>query len=366
MSVAATARRTPGGEVGTIGVPLRSPRELIVRGPNWLGDLVMATPGFRALRQGLPETRITLLVRRGLEGLMEGSPFVDEVIALDSSGAGAWQAWREARRLREQHRYDLGLCIPDSYSSALFMRMLGVEHIVGYGRGLRAPLLHRVVPAPAEWGRRRMVARERFVLGLVEALGVPARGTGLSLHVGSGDRRAAEHVLAAAGHEAGGPPLVLLAPGASYGPAKAWPAEHYAALGDRLQADGRPVALIGSAGERALCASVASAMHTRPIDLSGALSLGALKALIADASLLVCNDAGARHIAAAFGVPCLVFFGPTSVEKTNLNLEAVHVLERQEPCRPCYARECPIDHRCLRRIEPEAVARLALTVLATS
>jgi ADP-heptose:LPS heptosyltransferase len=99
-------------------------------------------------------------------------------------------------------------------------------------------------------------------------------------------------------------------------------------------------------------------------DLTGELGLGALKALVRRARVLVCNDAGSRHIAVAFGVPCVVVMGPTSLEKTNLNLERVTVLSADVDCRPCYLRECPIDHRCMTRVSAERVARAALPALA--
>jgi len=340
-------------------------RELQVRGPNWLGDLVMTTPALRALRAGLPEARITLLVPPGLESLLEGSPLVDRVIAQRSRHAGLAAAWREARSLARDVRFDAGVCIPDSISSALFMRLAGVRHIVGYARGGRGVLLHQPVTPPADWGPRRMVARERFALGLVEALGVSARGTELELHSTPAGERAAQALLEQHGLDPDAAPLVALAPGASFGPSKHWPAEHYAAVGDRLSGEGASVVLVGTADEARLCCEVAEQMGVGAPVLAGALGLDGLVALFRRLSLLLCNDAGARHVAAAFGVPSIVFFGPTSLEKTNLNLEHVRVMQTDADCRPCYRRECPIDHRCLREIQPEPVAKIALDLIAS-
>jgi heptosyltransferase-2 len=99
-------------------------------------------------------------------------------------------------------------------------------------------------------------------------------------------------------------------------------------------------------------------------DLVGAADLGATKAVIRRARALVCNDAGARHVAVAFGVPCIVLMGPTSLAKTNLNLERVRVLTADVGCRPCYLRECPTDHRCMTRIAPERVLDAVRPALA--
>jgi heptosyltransferase-2 len=199
------------------------------------------------------------------------------------------------------------------------------------------------------------------VLGLVEAAGCAARGTRPELFVTPEEEAEAERALAAAG-VAAGEPLAILAPGASFGPAKQWPARHFAATGDALASRAR-IVLVGTPEERALTAEVAGAMRERAVDLAGAIGLGALKAVVRRARVAICNDAGLRHVAVAFGVPCVVFFGPTSVEKTALNLERVRVLVEDVPCRPCYLRDCPIDHRCLVRIGPERAVEAALPAL---
>jgi heptosyltransferase-2 len=97
--------------------------------------------------------------------------------------------------------------------------------------------------------------------------------------------------------------------------------------------------------------------------LAGRLDLGATKALLRRARVLVCNDAGARHVAVAVGTPAVVLFGPTSLAKTNLNLERVRALSADVDCRPCYRRQCPIDHRCMTRLAPERAIEAALPAL---
>jgi heptosyltransferase-2 len=337
-----------------------------VRGPNWVGDLVMSTPGLRALRAHFPAARITLQVREGHEALLRGAECCDAIIPVASYHAGVRALLHEARSMARAQRFDLGVCIPDSYSSALLMRLAGVRNIVGYRRGVRGWLLHHEVSPPAEWRRDRLVSRERFVLGLMEAIGCESRGTELELGVTDAEEEALRSTLAQCGIGGDARPWVGLAPGASFGPSKLWPVESYAQVGDALSRQGACVLLIGSAAESALTGAVREAMRERAWDLAGALDVGTLKALVRQLSLLVCNDAGARHIAVAFGVPCLVFFGPTSLAKTNVNLENVHVLEIDVACRPCYLRECPIDHPCMREIRPDGVISLACEVLGAA
>ncbi len=347
--------------------PRRRPaaaRRILVRCPNHAGDVVMSTPGLAALRAAHPEAEIVAQLPAPLIPLLEGAGLADALWPVAPRSAGLAALRREIAAIAA-HRFELGIVIPESISSALRMRLARVGHVVGYARDpVRAALLHERVPAPAAWGRRRLVSRERFVLRLMAAVGA---GTGEGpprLHLATTDAEAARldaalrplgTALAALRRD---PPIVL-APGAGFGEAKCWPAEAFAGLADRLARTGSPIFLIGAPGEEALVASVAGAMRKRLVELAGALDLGALKVLLAGARLLVSNDAGARHVAAAFAVPSVVFFGPTSVAKTPDNLEQVEVLETDHACRPCYRRRCPIDHRCLRTIGVERAEQAA-------
>jgi heptosyltransferase-2 len=334
---------------------------ILVRGPNWVGDLVMSTPGFRALRSGFPDSHIALQIRPELAPLMNGAPWFDEILPLQSYHRGSLQLVREGMELQARS-FDLGLCLPDSISSALLMRLAGVRDIVGYRGGGRGILLSRGVRAPKEWGRGRMVARERFVLKLVQSLGCSDRGTRVELYTAAWEVDRVEQLLTQ--HGLGpGDSYVILAPGASYGPSKLWPTESFSGVGDALSARGVRVVLMGSPSERDLCVRVEQGMKAPAVNLAGSLDLGSAKALMRRATLLVCNDAGARHIAVAFRVPCVVLMGPTSLKKTNLNLEGVRVLETDVDCRPCYLRDCPLDHRCMTAIEPAQVIAAVEAIL---
>lgn len=333
-----------------------SASRILVRGPNWLGDAVMSTPGFRALRAAYPEAHIALQLREPLLPLLDGAPWFDEVIPLRSYHAGAWSLWREGKAMRAAGRFDLGICIPDSWSALLLMRAAGVGEIVGYARAGRGPLLHRCLQPPAEAGPRRLVARERHVLGLMEAAGASAQGSELELFTTPEEEARAVSALAARGVDPDSG-CVALAPGASYGTSKQWPAESFARVGDEVLARGLQVVVLGAPGEEALATRVTASMTGPAAMLAGQLDLGALKAVMRKMRVLVCNDAGARHVAVAFGVPSVVMMGPTSLAKTDWNLHRVRVVETDVECRPCYARDCPIDHRCMTRLGPEQVTR---------
>jgi len=327
-------------------------REILVRAPNWLGDLVMSTPAFRALRAACPDDRITLHAREALLPVLGGAPWFDALLPL-RSGGGAAAILAEGRSLRSRARFDLGICMPDSWSSALIMSTARVRRVVGYRRAGRGILLSHALEPVARSQGRRFIARERHALGLVAAVGAVSDDTTLELFTTAAEEERAQAALRGVGLESGG--FVALAPGASYGSAKQWPAASFARVADAVDARGLAACLIGAPGEESVCAEVLRHARGAVFDLAGRLDPGALKAVLRRARVLVCNDAGARHVAVAFGVPCIVLLGPTSLEKTDCNLEGVHVIETDVDCRPCYERVCPIDHRCMTRLGPERV-----------
>jgi len=325
---------------------------ILVRAPNWLGDFIMATPALRALRDAYPGADITLHGRAALLPLLEASPWCDRLTPLRSYHRGPAAIVQEGFALRPRG-FDLGFSLPDSWSAGLLLRVACRGITVGYDRGGRRWFLDRPVPPPA-----RMTPRELHALGLLRALGYPAPDTKVELRIASTAADKVDAWLQREGVRAG-EPLVLAAPGASYGGAKQWPAESFAACADTLVQRGFQVALIGAPEEKPLGEAVRGAMHRPAWNWTGRFDLAASAALVQRASLVLCNDAGARHLAAALDVPCIALFGPTSVAKTALNLDRVSVVTSRVGCRPCYHRECPTDHRCLHRIDVERVARLA-------
>jgi heptosyltransferase-2 len=350
----------------TAGSGSAARRRILVRCPNWLGDVVMSTPGLVGLRRAYPEASLVGLLPAALIPLLEGSGIFDELWPLASRDGGLFGWRRDVARIASA-RFDLGIVIPESISSALMMRLGRVREVLGFARDpIRRQLLHTEIPAPASWGKRRLVSKERFVLRLLEPLGVEGSPESLCLRVTPAEQARLDAALAAVGVDRATlrlDPPVVIARGAGFGEAKCWPEASYAALADRLAARGLRVVLLGASGEGERLAIVRAGMDSEPIVLAGSLDLGAVKALLQEARLLVGNDAGARHVAAAFGIPSVIFFGPTSVSKTADNLSQIEILETEHACRPCYRRRCPIDHRCLTSIgveEADAASERAL------
>ncbi len=334
--------------------------------PNHLGDVAMATPALRSLRRGRPNAFITGVVRPHLAPLLAGHPSLDAIVPNDTYGARRPLA-RLFRRLRLARRIadaDTVVVLPNSFGAALLAFASRAPRRVGYARGGRTRLLTQALPAPRTNGRLQPIAMERYYLELSLALGCPDLGTAIELARDPAAERECDALFARHGLRADRP-LVCIAPGAAFGPSKLWPTRYFAELAAALDADDAQVALIHGPGEEGLAREIrGAAPDTALFDLGGAsLGLSLLKSVIARANLVVCNDAGARHIAAAFRVPCLVLMGPTSLAYTNLNLARTRVLREPVECSPCQRKVCPIDHRCMTRLTPARVlaeARAAL------
>ncbi|MCP4006960.1 MAG: lipopolysaccharide heptosyltransferase II [bacterium] len=333
--------------------------------PNHLGDVVMATPALRSLRRGFPQAEITAVLRRPLDQVLGGSPRIDRILAHDIyAGGGAVRQFR--RRLavaRELRGSEITVVLPNSVSSALLAFSTRAPRRLGYARRGRGLLLSEAVPAPREAGRFVPVAMERYYLDLVGRLGCPDEGTELELFSETEAEAACEALFARQGLT-GDAPLVCLAPGAGFGPSKIWPAAYVAEVARALIDDGAKVALVHAPGEEVLADEIAHKTGDEIISLGGsAMNLSLLKSVLSRARLLICNDAGARHISAAFDVPTLVLMGPTSTAYTNLNLKRTRLLREPVDCSPCQKKVCPTDHRCMALLSPARVLKEAREAL---
>ena len=330
------------------------PERLLVVMPTWLGDCVMATPTLGTLRRLYPHAHLAALVREPLTELLAGLPGLDAVLGL-TRGRGA-SLLTDARNLR-RHGFDTAVLLPNSFRTALMVRLAGIPRRVGYGRDGRSLLLTDAL-IPRREDSYIPVPTRAYYLGLARYLGAREIDPAMRLAVGDGEQRAATALLAAAGLDpADGRPLVLLNPGASFGAAKMWPVERFAEVADRCAAElGAVVGLIGAPAERPVLDAVQAAADTPLLDLPRhGLDLGTLKAVVARARVLVTNDTGPRHVAAALGTPVVSIFGPTDPAWTEIGFDRERIVRVDVPCGPCQLKVCPLDHRCMTRIHPRRV-----------
>lgn len=338
-----------------------------MRGTNWVGDAVMTVPALRELRRVLPRARVTLATRPWAEGIFAGADFIDDFLVVgDASGRPA-AVFREARQWRAR-RFDLAVLFPNSFAPALAAALARVPARVGYATQGRAPLLTHRVGVPEWRGRRHEVF---YYLNLVAELErrlygsstVGTREPDAGLHVTDERLREARLVLGEMGARPGRP-LVALCPGSTNSRAKRWPAERFAAVADLLsERAGAEVVLVGAAEELDISEEVARRMRARPVVLTGKTDLAQTAAVLRASDLLVTNDTGPAHVAAAVGCPVVVVFGPTNPVTTRPFSTTAEVVRRPPDCAPCMLRDCPIDHRCMTAVTAEDVFERAARAL---
>lgn len=315
---------------------------ILVIGPAWVGDMVMAQCLFAALKERWPDAAIDVLAPAWAKPLVARMPQVRE--GLEAPFARGRLALAARRRLGRAlaGRYDRAYVLPGSWKSALVPFFAGIPVRTGHRREMRYGLLNDIVPLPEAMKRKTAQAFATL------AGDAAPRHPRLAV---DGDNQAA--LLAAHGLTAGG--YAAFMPGAEFGPSKRWPAASYAALAERLAARGLPVVLLGSPRDRPVTAEIAAAAP-RAIDLAGRTRLEDAVDLIAGARVAVTNDSGLMHIAAAVGVPVVAIYGSTSPANTPPLTARRELVTLALDCSPCHRRECPLGHTdCMNRLAVERV-----------
>jgi heptosyltransferase-2 len=260
-------------------------------------------------------------------------------------------------------RFDLAILLQNAFHAAWMAWCARIPVRVGYARDGRSALVSEAidVPSPAAYGHQAYYYLQLlFRAGLIEK---PEAVREIRLHVAASERQWATRKLAALG--LGGPRfLVGLNPGASFGPAKCWLPERYATLADRLiGALDADVLIFGSRAERPRAETIARSMKHTPIVVAGETTLRQLMALLVECRLVVTNDSGPMHLAAALGLPLVAIFGSTNERATGPVGSRVRIIKRPAACSPCGLRECPIDFRCMQSVSVDDVYRSTLELI---
>jgi len=320
---------------------------IVVRAPNWIGDVCLSLGAVRDLRRNFPAARIEMMARPSVADLYRAVREVDGVRV-----AAGWRA--DATALRGA--FDAAVLLPNSLGSALPFWLAGVRERWGYATDGRARLLTRAPRVPTAVRGRSQVYYYRAMLAGA-GLRVSA-APDVSLACPPEWTAAADRMIATEGSS-----WIGINPGASYGTAKRWLPERFAAVGDTLARRGARVVLLGSASERATAERIASQMIAPAQNLCGRTSVGELAGVLSRLSVLVTNDSGPMHLAAALGVAVVAVFGPTDWRETRPVGERHRLVREPVHCSPCRLRECPIDHRCMRRVAADRVAVEAAALL---
>ena len=354
---------------------------ILIRGVNWLGDAVMTTPALLRLREAKPKARLTLLTPVKLAGLWTQHPALDDVMCIEPDEG----VFAVARRLR-QRRFTAALVLPNSFRTALEVWLAKIPHRIGYEANLRGWLLTRPVPPRREavpMGKRSL-SEIHYLLGrpdvkpaihpasahhmhhylhLAATLGASAELIAPSIAVNDAELLAARMKF---GLPSDVRPILGINPGAEYGPAKRWPLERFvaAALEIRRHTNCRWV-LLGGHNDVDFAGELMMSLGVDCVNLAGRTSLRELSAVLKLCRVVLTNDTGPMHLAAAVGTRVVVPFGSTSPELTGPGLpgDTRHQLLRAGvSCSPCFRRECPVNFRCMTGISVESVVESVLRV----
>jgi heptosyltransferase-2 len=334
--------------------------------PNWVGDVVMATPAVRAVRSHFPAAELVAVCKPYVADVLAGSPWFADMILFDKAGPRGQRLWAAAGKLRAK-RTDAAILFPNSFRTALLARLGGCRQVVGFSRyGRRLLLSRRLKPVTDARGRITPAPIIDDYNRLARELGTPDPGYRMELFTTPAEESAAEAVWDWFGLGRF-PGVVGLNPGAAFGAAKFWPAGSFARLARMLtERRGCGVLVLCGPAERETARRIADESRGPHVfALSDTpLSLGLTKAVVRRLDLLITTDSGPRHFAAAFGRPVVTLFGPTHVEWTETYYpKAIH-LQKKVPCGPCQLRTCPLDHRCMRELSPDEVFAAADRLLA--
>lgn len=332
-------------------------RVLIVR-TDRIGDVVLSTPAIQALREAWPDSYIAAMVSPQARDIVEGNPYLDETIVFDKNKfRGLAGAIGFSRKLRKG-RFDVALVLHPLRRVHIILWLAGIKKRIGFDRKSGFLLTDRI-PHTKQLGEKHEID---YNLDVLRAAGIEPGKKELFVPVKPDDKLKMRRILRENGIFENDD-YVVIHPAASC-PSKRWPAERFAqAADDIIEKFRKKVVVVAGAADSRFGQAVREAMTNGALDLSGDLSVGELAALLAGAKLLISNDSGPVHIAAALGVPVVAIFGRNqpglSFKRWGPAGKNDIILHKDVGCLSCLAHECKIGFKCLLAIEPREVIEAA-------
>lgn len=333
------------------------PKNILIIGPSWVGDMVMAQSLFIFLKQQHPNSSIDVLAPAWSKPLLAAMPEVNQAIEmpLGHGKLGLGERFRLGQSLQVAN-YDWSITLPNSWKSALVPFAAKITKRSGYKGEMRYGLLNDIHHLDK---KKLSMTVQRFVAlasdGFIALDQCPKP-------VLSVDNNEAKSVAEKYQIQNDMPSLVLC-PGAEYGPAKCWPAEHFAKLAQHFMQLGWQVILLGSEKDQATSSTISNQLnHLNCYDLAGKTSLHEAILLLSSANYVVSNDSGLMHIAAAVNSPVIAIYGSSNPKFTPPLNEQSQIATLNLDCSPCFKRECPLEHlNCLNTLEPKYIINMMTT-----
>ena len=341
------------------------PRSIVVRMPNWIGDLVMATPLLIDLRHAFPNATIAAVCQTNVASLLNNEPTIDTLFSFQRN-KGILRLIKERKALLPFLRrkpYDVGILLTHSFSSAWHFFQGKITHRIGYQKEGRAFLLTHPIPFSEKHKTQHLTLTYKELLN---PLGISPSSTPPRIVVSEKEKE--EVLKSLKGLEIPSQPKWIgLFPGAGFGTAKCWLPDRFRQVAERLvEADPRHMVLFfGDRLSEDLIGPICTKLSKRVLNLAGKTTIRELIAWIAICSVVLTNDSGPMHLADSLGTPLIALFGSTSPHLTGPFHQRNHIIQKNIHCSPCFKRTCPIGRPCMEKIEVDEVIEAILKQLRT-
>jgi heptosyltransferase II len=326
----------------------RRVESIIIKAPNWMGDVVMAMPAISYVRQVFPEAKIKVLIKENLADLLRYSRDFDELITyrIRKMPMRLLDELQIIRRIHKEY-FNLAVIFPFSISSVLWMRLAGVPMRLGANVRKRGEILTHPIKQQHEGEHQK-----DYFMRIARRLGTRDIQLNPIMPIGEKELDKADSILRECGIEHS--IRVGIHPGAAYGPAKRWLPERFGELARRLSEEGILVLLFGTKNEREIVDDIIAKSNAKALNLCGRFSIGELAAMLKRCDVVVTNDSGPMHLAGAVGTKVVALFGSTNPLATSPSGEC-EIIWKKVDCSPCFKRKCPTDFECMKSISTEEV-----------
>jgi len=344
--------------IETNKLPPAGLRKILIRGTNWIGDAVMTLPAVNSIRAAYPGAHLAILAKSPVADIYGMFSPVDEIIPYDTKFDNPLGVLRLAHRLRVK-KFDAAILLQNAIEAAIIARAAGIPIRAGYNSDGRGFLLTHAVRRTENIFKVHQI---NYYLEMVKALG--CRDVDSAIHLEAYVSPATAREVMQQYLPGNTRSIIGIAPGATYGPAKKWLADRFAAVADRLSADlNAQVVLFGGKMDRETAGEVCRQAHSNIINLAGKSTLVESIYLISQCRLFISNDSGLMHVAGALNIPTVAIFGSTNPVTTSPAGEKTVLVRKEVECSPCLKKTCPTDFRCMTMITVDDVVAAANTVL---
>ncbi len=339
-------------------LPQTGLKKILIRGTNWIGDAIMTLPAVASVRATYPDAHLAILAKPPVSDIYAMFSKADEIIPFKSQYDTPLGVLQLAWRMRGK-KFDAAILLQNAIEAAIIARAAGIGIRAGFNTDGRGLLLSHPVRRTAAI---LQVHQIDYYLEMVKALGCADVSRALHLETFISPAIARDIVRQHVPDSA--KPLIGLAPGATYGPAKRWFADRFAQAGDRLARDlNAQVLLFGGGADRETAEEVRAHSCSGMLNLAGTTSLSETVYLLSQCRLVVSNDSGLMHVAAALNVPTVAIFGSTNPKTTSPAGEKTVIVRKETSCSPCLKKVCPTDFRCMTAITADDVVAAAKNLL---